>query len=505
MHRSFHHRGFRSSPLALILLLISLSFTLYRLRASYIDEQKRVRFLEFNEEDGQPQIDEKPRVIPFHRPPLSKPKLAPGECIPELEYLKKKELNLSQSILHSRRCIRPIWSTRINRDDVANVSRPLFAHKLPVNLTSCSHVDFVPCDHLVLRVPPPYPERKYPEYVFGITTSYDRIYGALGPFTHWLSGSDARLVVLVIDAHYNPKANLTALSEQFASHRINASFITPHKSSYTTAQNHFAIVRDLVHEASPLTKWIGILDDDTFFPSLYSLSRTLDKYDHKVPAYLGALSEDFKAVKKYGIMAFGGAGLFISVPLARSLEPLIETCLSESISRDGDTILRDCTYNHSKARLTQVPGLFQQDMRDDPSGFFESGTRPLSLHHWRSWYKSPVQKMAAVVGLCGDCFLQRWRFGQDTIFTNGYSIAVYRDGTKNLALDKTEATWLDADPEFEFSIGPLRRKMDKTEKKTYKLAYVEVLESGAFRQVYVYKDHREKDPIDEVMELLWEG
>ncbi len=94
----------------------------------------------------------------------------------------------------------------------------------------------------------------------------------------------------------------------------------------------------------------------------------------------------------------------------------------------GDGMMRDCVYAHSRAHLTVLEGLYQHDYKHDASGFYESGVRPVSLHHWKSWYHEPIPKMATAANLCGDCFLQRYRFDNNFLVANGYSITQYPEG-----------------------------------------------------------------------------
>lgn len=142
------------------------------------------------------------------------------------------------------------------------------------------------------------------------------------------------------------------------------------------------------------------------------------------------------------------------------------------------------------------------------SGFFESGVQPLNLHHWKSWYHEPVVKMAAAAKFCGDCFLQRWQFGTDTLLSNGYSIVVYPPGSlANIDLDRTEQTWNniygDVNPEYDFTIGPLRDRMGEGEKKSYTLVDTEISNHGVMKQLYIWKGNREAGGLDEVVELIW--
>lgn len=435
----------------------------------------------------------------------ARPNPVPTNCpSPALKHLKKPELNLSDTITYSRRCIKPVLSTSVDRDVVANISDPLFTSKTEIDLTSCDvpvHLD--KCDPLPLRVPSPHPKSTYPHLIFGVATSYQRFKDSLGPFSFWLSGSRAKLVGIVSDA-FEKDHDLEALEALYAESDIEAHFVKPMRASLTVSENHFTIIRDLVRESKPETQWIGILDDDTFFPSLHRLSAALDTIDHTQHAYVGALSEDFKAVRNFGYMAFGGAGVFLSPPLARHLEPKLEQCLDEAKAREGDALIRDCVYRQSHTKLTILPDLHQMDIAKDAAGFYEGGRNPLSLHHWKSWYHSPVALMAAITHVCGDCFLQRWRMGEKTVLTNGYSVVEYRDGLRHLELDKMEATWSAADSGYDFSIGPLRSKMPPEKKKSYKLLDAEMLPDGGVRQTYVHKGPNPDDR-HEVMELIWEA
>ncbi|SPN96582.1 uncharacterized protein DNG_00105 [Cephalotrichum gorgonifer] len=425
-----------------------------------------------------------------------------GGCPPGLDYLKS--LRLADKILFSRRRIKPVVSKAINRDEVLNISVPLFPKKQAIDLSSCASTVLEPGDTLQLKVPPLYPKRTYPEFIFGIATSADRLRDSIGPLSYWLSGSSAKLVAIISERQPATADQLQDLRHLFATQDIDAVILNPTDKSLTTSQNHFAMIRDMVRLSTPSTKWLGILDDDTFFPSLHPLAAELALHDPDKPQYIGALSEDFRAVKNWGYMAFGGAGVFLSLPAATTISAHLEECLAGSTSSQGDGILRDCVHRHTRARLTQVQGLHQQDMHGDASGFFEAGMRPLSLHHWKSWYRHPVDEMALVTRFCGECFLQRWRFGGDTVLTNGYSIAVYPGGLDAIDLGKTEETWGESGGAFEFSLGPLREKLPRGAKRSHTLVHSAEVSPGTVRQVYVLKGNSRDHEPDEVVELLWD-
>lgn len=430
-----------------------------------------------------------------------RPPLEPGQCSPDIEFLRREELGLTDSIRYSRRCITPKYSSDVDRSALTKLNTPLITDKTTIDLKSCSQLEALPCEPLVLSVPAPYPQQTFEHFVFGVATYHDRMIEALPAFDHWLAGSGAPLVAVIVD---HAQHDLPALEALFKEHQIQL-ICVPGEPQLTIDQNHFITLRPTVQNIRPETQWVGILDDDTFFPSLSALSETFSKFDHTKELWLGQLSEDFYSVRSWGFFAYGGAGVFLSVPLAKKLEPFQEQCLEEAALPSGDGMLRDCVYYHSKTKLTLVPGLHQQDMRGDLSGFFEAGLRPLSLHHWKSWYEEPVPKLAAVTRVCGDCFLQRFQFGEDTLLANGYSISQYRKGLGPLNLDWMEATWNQHGPEFDFSIGPLRPALKVHEKRSYRLKDAEKLPDGGLRQIYVYKrDEKSREDMDEVVELLWQ-
>lgn len=504
---------------------------------------------------------------------------AAPQCIPELEHLK--ELGLTSNIKFARRCIKPVFSTSapqsspadpnaggVDRDVVANMTQPLLSSPpVDVNLLACDTIadDYIPCEPFKLAVPDPYPERvgQYDHLLFAIATSSERLKIAKPHFAHWMAKSGSPLIALLTDRpddeagqtqeqlELEQATTWPALVDDFAAAGIQLLLVRPHDPSHSVPQSHMLVILDMLTHvrarrtaaaaaseyadegggggAADLahndTHWLGILDDDTFLPAVEPLAAALGQHDHTRPAYLGDLSESFAATR-FGMAAFGGAGIFLSVPLAEELEPHLGSCLS---GRGGDMQLMECIHDHTHARLERVKGLMQQDMRGEMDGFFESGWRFLTLHHWKTWYSSPVLDMARVAAICGGCFLQRWAFPDfgsssrnrtdvgawesegttdgskaEVVFTNGYSIVRYPNGAPELNL--MEGTWEGAEgKDYRWSLGPIRPKLGKEDKTTWRLVESTVDEKkGALTQIYVFKDEAEKDPVDEVIELVWD-
>ncbi|KAK0611012.1 hypothetical protein B0T14DRAFT_439573 [Immersiella caudata] len=466
---------------------------------------------------------------------IDRPQWEPGMCnVPEIEFLRRSQLWLTNNIVYSRRCIKPVRSKGSHaRGSVIDMSGPLITSKTKVNLTSCVDFEPPPCDSISLPVPPAYPRKQYPHLLFGVASSYDRLNSSLPEFAHWLASTGAQLLAIVADAKdgEGSRYDLGALQAAYRDRGIQATFIPPTldkrinrialgEEGDVTApveQHHFLLVRELSAVARPgITRWISIIDDDTFFPSLHPLDMELARHDHTRSTWLGALSDDFSSVKYWGYQAFGGAGVFLSPPLASVIASHAEQCLREATTDQGDGLLRECISTHSRTTLTLVHGLHQHDFRGDPSGFFESGVLPLSLHHWKSWYRAPVAAISRIAThVCGSCLLQRFRFRDDTLLSNGYSVVVYANDTlPSLDLSRVEGTWLHATSDYNPTYGQLRPKVSSDDKKSYLLqdAILETRPKGkkVFRQLYVYRvgenawEQATPTGVDEVIELEWD-
>lgn len=180
--------------------------------------------------------------------------------------------------------------------------------------------------------------------------------------------------------------------------------------------------------------------------------------------------------------------------------------------------IMECVYKYSRAKLTHIPELHQIDLGGDVSGIYESGRLPLSLHHWkRGWWDGsaafPMAQMHLISDICGDCFLQRWRFEGDMVLSNGYSIATYPTGALNkfetgMDLSKVENTWVpiktvedSVNRGTDHDVGP-DRPMLELEKEKIQYRFLDAVKvDGGIRQFY---HHYGLDgELDTILELYW--
>ncbi|KAL1971605.1 hypothetical protein VTN31DRAFT_2226 [Thermomyces dupontii] len=345
-----------------------------------------------------------------------------------------------------------------------------------------------------LRVPRPPPKVDASHLDFAISTTGVRLLEAMNAFGHWLGHSNARMLAVI-----KPGADLLAIERKANSLGINLVIIESDKDYET---RYWSLVKVLADNARPETKWSVVMDDDTFFPSMTGLVDMLAQYDETQPYYIGALSENAKQIGIFGVFAFGGAGIFISRPLLTELGEVWDGC--QEHTEHGDGKIAWCIYQLTDTKLTIDPGLYQMDLPGDASGFFEAGRKlPISLHHWRSWFWADMAKISSVSRACGtSCILRQWRFADDWILTNGYSVIQYSDQyNEEIAKSKgkgprpMEKTWDDMngsnDQSFYFRLAPLRPK--DPGKVSYKLEDTIVEDDGSVRQIYVLRAPRDEN------------
>ena len=372
--------------------------------------------------------------------------------------------------------------------------------------------------------------------IFGLQTTMPRLKDTVKHLARWLPHTGARLYAIVIEHRENEDlpaddGDMAALEKQFKELGVEAHVVHPVRPSDSFAQRYFSLVNVMYAARDDKTQWITLIDDDTFFPSLLDLQNMLKQHDWTKPQYIGSLSEDWWAVNHYGLMGFGGAGIMLSLPMAKIIDDHVDECKEHLRSTAGDISVMDCVYRFSSTKLTHIPSLHQVDMHGDLSGFYESGREMLSLHHWKegssAGYKLEMEKMHLVADICDSCFLQRWQFPNELLLSNGFSITYYPQGhlsgqkpggvlgtgiqvgvTEIVNLEETEHTWGD-DINVLHSLAPVRNKMDEPTKVGYKLldsVFVNGEEAGApgqkvVRQVY-FKEGGEGEK-DTVMVLNW--
>lgn len=441
-------------------------------------------------------------------------KEAPGQpCAKDLGWLG--ELNIHYPMRYAEREIIVRPDPNLRRESLTKIDETLFPKVKELVQGQDSHLELRDCKPpLVLDVPVfPTEPVNVSNMMFGMATTLERLEDSRHHIARWLAYTGAKLFVVVI----KPEKGDAPTSKQIAakqsvlrSQGMDVTLVTPLSKDESFTESYFSLVKVMYTHRANETEWFTLMDDDTFFPSMQSLLAMLGKHDPSEQYWVGAVSEMWWSVGRYGMMAFGGAGIFLSRALAAALDNEYETCKTEMHpAAGGDERVMRCIYGHTETKLTNEPALHQMDIFGDLSGVYESGRLPLSLHHWKGG-DYPVDLMSLVSDICGDCFLQRWQFGKDTVLTNGFSIAQYPEGESANGLDfsKAEITWdshtieESVNPGTAHSMSPTRPRLELDKQKIQYRLVESANMDGTVRQTYIHKGTGD-DEMDTVLVLYW--
>lgn len=370
------------------------------------------------------------------------------------------------------------------------------------------------------------------QFVFAVSTTYHRFTDTattpIAEWEHWLTdgkgnSNGAKMVLMLLEA---TDEELQEVANQLGDVGIDSD-VYHSRSSVPMAARYFSLIPTVCSRPDWSTRsWVVLCDDDTFFPAMQSLVERFEEFNHSQALYVGTLSEDVGAIERHGSQAFGSAGVFISMPMAQILSELYMNCTSSQKVREsdtgwgsqGDTLLRKCIYENTDVRLKIVNDLWQLDITGDSSGFYESGTKALSLHHYRSskWARARPSEFTKVAHVCGeDCVLQRFHT-QDNFILSGHSIAHYPRGI-DFDWDMIERTMKpmpeDRGWNLDLGFGPQRPSLSHTGKKiAWELEESHVQTDGSVLQTYTrrwdgprwtFPDGSPISGINSVIELVW--
>lgn len=443
----------------------------------------------------------------------------------------KQQYDLDNEFDYSRRIVSFKRSKNINRKSITVVPQELFGPSTrAVNVTkqydgAAIYGDCAPSLHVEVPASGLASTVNASDFIFGISTTYERLNKGrrdiIGDWQYWLTdgygtSNGAKLILILVGANDDELREARALLYDAGIDALVDRSVDEHMPV-----RYVKLVSYLYRqEAARSRKWLVLCDDDTFYPSMHGLIEQLETYDHTRELYIGTLSEDMGAIQRHGSQAFGGAGVFLSMPMARRITDVTTSCTTETKVNEagwqGDKLLRNCIYQNSETRLSLLSSLWQLDFRGDPAGFYEWGHKPLSLHHYRGggWHEARPVEFSQIAYTCGeDCILQRFQTADDYILS-GHSIAYYPAGITfdTSQVERTfEALW-EEEYNFDFVFGPQRPAIKKEEKISWQIQGSAVLSDGSVLQTYVRKKDNHRWTIDDrpqigardsVIELIW--
>ncbi|KAJ5652145.1 hypothetical protein N7507_009571 [Penicillium longicatenatum] len=428
-----------------------------------------------------------------------------GDCSVDLEYLRS--LGFNHSVDYARWNIRVTESKKFTEfSESLDVPVPEFNR---LELDTEAAIDTLPAGQCPRAVKIEAPKRKAPvdasHLMFGVATTIDRLDDSLGAISRWAGGTKARVIALV---ESDASLNITQVMQHAKELDVTLQIL---ENDEEFLDRYYRLTRIIYELRDESTQWAVIIDDDTFFPNMEGLVAQLATYDETKPYYIGAPTENMQQMASFTYMGYGGAGVFLSMPLLQEIDAHFDECFE--YKDHGDKRVSKCIYRYTSTKLTWDRHLFQLDLSPDGSGFYEAGRQlPLSVHHWKSpdWFPVNIVGMSQVADICGrDCQLQRWRITDDWYFINGFSLVRYSEPQSPEDLASMEQTWSyfswTEDDSYEYSLGPLRPRDNG--KLSYRLLDA-VSTNKQVRQIYLrqedewyYDDEEPENP--QLLEVVW--
>lgn len=430
-------------------------------------------------------------------------------------------------------CVHVRQDQRLGRSSVQAIDAALFAndttrHDVQTGALQSQTTDR-PCEsNIDINVPAiTRPNVDTSTIMLGVATTLGRLEQALPQMSRWLTDTGATLVVLLLHDPEDKRRERDVLPaiQQYIHDTLGSTIIFDHYHRTKLAEKtnrvdndglkNFALAETLWKHCKSNTDWFIVIDDDTFFVSLPEMLDSLQR--HRNPRsnsyYIGQLSEGTERVhiESDARKAYGGAGIVLSRALMAKIgtTAVRERCESTAMVY-GDQVWRDCidSVTSLKTRLTRHQGLNQIDLWGRIEGWYEQGFEILlTIHHWRSWHFFDVPSAHVITDLAGPkSFLQRYRFSDKTVLTNGFSIVMYPKAVPDLS--KAELTFVadvgKAAPSYDWeysSFNGTRPAMPNEEKFTWGYRYTAKTRAGTVRQFY-FRPGANGRP-DSLIELDW--
>lgn len=207
--------------------------------------------------------------------------------------------NVEMNINYAMRTIRYVTDAK-ERPMLTNTSQELFPRGW--KKIKLSDVEKLPADTLepleihVMKTPRP-DEIDASELLFGVSTTYkrfsDKVDGPVKEWVRWLTDGNGTSngAGLVLQLHDTTDDQLAAAQKLLTGVGIDATVI--HSDPSLDMPGRYVDLVPILysHPSRSSRKYLSLIDDDTFFPSLGALMKELHSYDPNEENYIGTLTE----------------------------------------------------------------------------------------------------------------------------------------------------------------------------------------------------------------------
>ncbi|KAK7418548.1 hypothetical protein QQX98_003893 [Neonectria punicea] len=378
------------------------------------------------------------------------------------------------------------------------------------------------------------------DFLFAISTTYSQVMDSdfvmVKNWARWMTGGNrygnGATFVLILDQ--SPDHQVKEISEILKFQGIDA-YVTTSTTPMSVAQRYVGMIQVIKEFGGTLAqkgqhkKWYGILDDKIFLPNLSYLQQRLFAYNSDEALYVGLPSERSDwAIGEGFVTTYGGGAVFLTRSAVSRIPEL--PCFQgrpDAGSDEGrwDSLLQDCLSHHTDMTMRVLPSFYSPNDNDNYASrtdSYETGIQPLTLHQYEERHRLNPSVAHLVTDVCGEaCFLQRYRFRDNWVLVNGYTITEYPDGM-NLADMPVSAAGRANDLGRKSVIGPVAVDEDAIKRKmlfwTGRRNVWRLLDSvrgnnGDVWQAYVKRGsavdtpsfkRTEDEIMDSVIVLIWE-
>ncbi|RDA86975.1 hypothetical protein CP532_6735 [Ophiocordyceps camponoti-leonardi (nom. inval.)] len=351
------------------------------------------------------------------------------------------------------------------------------------------------------------------DFLFGVSTSYDRIsdgnWAVLRAWTRWLTrrGGESNGAGLVIMLDRATDGQLQEVDDRLHAVGLDA-YLLSTDEPMSMAKRYYEMVRIFKTYGATLAAcgqrktWFALVDDSVFFPDLSHLRRHLASYSAGDELYLGlpgggaTMLMTRRAVDQVPSLPCTDAASVVAPAKPQQWHELLKECVEQRAGHevrvlsygdyndDDDGDYDEDDYQDQRVSLTSL------------STTTSTTRRPLLLHHQH--HRLDVGMAHLVTDVCGEsCFMQRFLFRDDWLLVNGVSISHHPEGLNGRRRHRHQHDRRggggrrhrhQADPGFS-----LWRLLDSTSSP-----------DGSVWQAYL-KRAGEDDGMDSVIVLIWGG
>ncbi|TDZ22823.1 hypothetical protein Cob_v004168 [Colletotrichum orbiculare MAFF 240422] len=379
------------------------------------------------------------------------------------------------------------------------------------------------------------------DLLFGVATTFNRLTYAnnslVRDWQRWLTDGhgSSNGATIVISLYNTTIREAWDLHDKFGDAGVDATVLLLDEgfdpiSRYFEVMDILLELNKALAEDGQSKKYFGIIDDDTFFPTPGQLLARLSDFDSSSPYYIGLPSERADwTVEDDAAITHGGGAIFLTAPAAARISGL--PCISPgnrplTNTTHWDSVLHECVTNHTDMPLHVLSSFYspRDALYNQQAPVYDLGISPLTMRHYESRHHFNPSRAHLVTSVCGEaCFLQRFRFADDWVLVNGYSLTHYCTGfevvpmASNAALQGSMQYGLEAELPVRKDI--VLQDADEVKevvtwrgvRKVWKFLDAVVGEDGEVWQVYVNKgggkevddEERESDMVDSVIVLVW--